>query len=320
MSALGEATVAGGGEEPAAGTALLVSVVVPVRDRAEELPPLVAALKAQTIGLDRFEVVVADDGSTEPLGLAFDGRWLRIESAPPANSYAARNRGVRAARAPVLAFCDGDCRPEPDWLERGLAALDEAPLVAGEVRPEAPARVTAWALLDADESLNQRRAVAEGHAVTANLFVRREVFERLDGFDENFPSGGDYDFVERAVAAGERLVLAPDAVVAHPTIHRARPFLRRWWFRSRTYARRAAEDDRGPRLAQLLWLVPVLGGMRMRLELGRPLGLDGARLRWGGIEPRPVAVAGALALRYLVLPYVSAAAQVVPRRRLRARA
>jgi glycosyltransferase involved in cell wall biosynthesis len=291
------------------GGDLRATVVVPVLDL--DLRALVAALRVQTIGVDRFEVIVADDGSTAPLGISPEEGWLRIETAPHANSYAARNRGARLAGADVLAFCDGDCRPEPDWLERGLAALDRgAELAAGDVWPDAPPRLTPWALLDADEALNQGRAVAEQHVVTANLFVRRDAFERLGGFDEGLPSGGDYEFAERAVGAGERLVLADDAVVRHPTVYAAAPYLRRAWFRDRSLAVRRASDGRLALLANIPKLLPVVGPVWARWRLGRPLGLDSARLRWQGGVPARRTVAAALALRYLVLPYVTAAAYI----------
>ncbi len=290
------------------GDALRATVVVPVLDL--DLRALVEALRAQTIGVERFEVIIADDGSTAPLGIVPEQGWLRIETAPHVNSYAARNRGARLAQADVLAFCDSDCRPEPDWLERGIAALENgAELAAGEVFPDAPPRVTAWALLDADEALNPGRAVAEQHVVTANLFVRRDAFERLGGFDEELPSGGDFEFAERAVGTGERLVLAPEAIVRHPTVYAAVPYLRRAWFRDRSLAVRRISDRRFALLAHLPKLFPLLGPLWARARLGRPLGLDSTRILWatGGVTRRRT-VAAALALRYLVLPYVTAAA------------
>jgi glycosyltransferase involved in cell wall biosynthesis len=105
----------------------LVSVVIPVRDDPAGVLAVTAALEAQTLPRDRFEVIVAVDGGeapTVPPG-------VRVEAEPPRNSYAARNR---AARAEVLAFTDADCVPEPDWLEAGLAALEQADVVAGAVR------------------------------------------------------------------------------------------------------------------------------------------------------------------------------------------
>lgn len=294
-----------------------VTVVVPARDPGD-LDELVAALRAQSLGLARFEVVIADDGSRPAIEIGSERGWLRVDRAEPTNSYAARNRGARLARGRAFAFLDADCVPERDWLERGLAALDDgAAVVAGEVRPLPPRRVNAWALLDADDSFNQSRVVAEGYALGGNLFVRRDVFERLGGFDETRPSGGDFEFAERALRAGERLVFAPDAVVTHPTVDSGRVFLRRAWFRDRYHSARKYGRKPLRVVVQLPKLVPVAGPLWARSRRGQPLGFDRSRIGWDGTAaPRRRTVAAALALRYLVLPYVSAAAHLQRHRRL----
>jgi len=290
------------------GAALAATVVVPVRDL--DVRELVAALRAQSIGVDRFEVVLADDGSTSPLGVAPEKGWLRIDTASHRNSYAARNRGAQLARGEVIAFCDADCVPAPDWLERGLAAFDTgAAVVAGEVWPRRPQRLNPWALLDADDSFNQERAVREGYALGGNLLVLRDLFDRLDGFDETRPSGGDFDFARRAARAGAPPVFARDARVTHPTLDDGRAFLRRAWFRDRYHASRDSAR-RGGVLETLPKLVPVAGAIWARKRLGRPLLLDRARIDWGDALPPRRTVVVALTVRYLVLPYVAAAARV----------
>src|SRR6185295_6604648 len=109
--------------------------------------------------------------------------------------YAARNRAARAARAETLAFCDADCLPEPDWLEKGIAAVEgdaTGRVAAGRIRFVVPPRPTVWTLIDMDTTKDHRREVEIGNAETANLFVRREFFERLGGFDDSIPEHGDF--------------------------------------------------------------------------------------------------------------------------------
>ena len=109
---------------------LLASVIVPVRNGGGYVAGLLAALEAQTIAPGRFEVLIGDDGSRDGAlaGIEAGRPWLRVVAGPPRNSYAARNMAVRASRAPVLAFCDVDCRP-------GARLARGRPCRAGRRRP-----------------------------------------------------------------------------------------------------------------------------------------------------------------------------------------
>jgi glycosyltransferase involved in cell wall biosynthesis len=290
----------------------LVSVLVPVRNGGAELGRLLEALGRQTLPRHTYEVILGDDGSTDgstDLPTGEDG-WLRIERGPPVNSYAARNRAARSARAPVLAFCDVDCEPEPGWLEAGLAGVREADLVGGAIRFIVPDHPSVWTYLDMETFLDQQRSIENGYAVGANLFVRRELFDRLDGFDETLPSGGDFDFGTRAAAAGARLAFAGDAVVGHPTRDGARPFLRKIWLVARCYGARQRRVGRRPAGLRLAYWLPVVGTIRSRRRLGRPLLLDRERLEGKGAAPRLRDVLSALPLLYLVLPYLGNAAHL----------
>ena len=175
-----------------------VAVVVPARDADATLPRTLAALDAQR-GAPAFEVHVERDERGEG----------------PAR---ARNAGVAATSAPWIAFTDADCFPEPDWLARGAAALEEADLVQGAVLPErapGPFDRTVW--------------VRDAHGLfeTANLLVRRSLFEQLGGFESWLaPRGGGKELGEdvlfgwRARRAGARVAFAPDAVVRHAVLAR----------------------------------------------------------------------------------------------------
>jgi GT2 family glycosyltransferase len=290
----------------------VASVIVPVRDDQRRLEELTDALSAQTVGAERFEVVVADDGSKDkPAGAPLGPRnWIRVTSAPPSTSYAARNRAAALAEAPTLAFCDVDCKPEPTWLEAGLATLETSDLAAGVIRFLPPRRATVWAFLDMDTFLDQERAVRRGRAVTANLFVRRDLFESLGGFDGTLANNGDFEFVTRAVRTGAKLRLAPDAVVWHPVREDARSFLRKAWAVNARYAVREARAGRQPEGLKLRSWVPVVQTLRARRRTGKPIGLDARRVTTDTTKADVWANLRALPLIYLVLPYLHNVAQV----------
>ncbi|MFN2613293.1 MAG: glycosyltransferase family 2 protein, partial [Actinomycetota bacterium] len=128
----------------AAPRGLAVSVVVPVYNGGTLVEGCLRALDTQTLEANRYEVVVVDDGSTDDTVArvrAFAGRCaiVLVEQVTNKGPAAARNAGIAAATADVIAFTDVDCEPAPDWLERALDALaahGEAPAVEGRTEPK----------------------------------------------------------------------------------------------------------------------------------------------------------------------------------------
>jgi glycosyltransferase involved in cell wall biosynthesis len=198
-----------------------VSVIVPVYNDRRRIVTCIRALLAQTYPRDRYEVIVVDNGSTdgtaevaarEPVTVLVERR-IRT-------SYAARNRGLSAAKGEVIAFTDADCTPSPRWLEAGVGALEAhgADLAGGAVRFVASARPSGAEVYDSISNMQQERSIGErGVAKTANLMVRAAVFAAVGPFPAEMPSGGDVAWTGRATGQGFRLVYAPEAEVTHPT-------------------------------------------------------------------------------------------------------
>lgn len=199
-----------------------VSVVVPVHGDVEPLHRLVEALARQSHPVDATEVILVDNGAVGDLCRAA-GRHprTRVVREEQPGSYAARNRGLLHARGEAIAFTDADCRPHPDWLAAGLAALGADPrvgLVAGHVEPVcADPERPAWAELYGLVGFPQEQWARERHwAATANAFTRRTVIESVGPFDPRLKSMGDREWGARVHAAGWRVVFAPEARVEHP--------------------------------------------------------------------------------------------------------
>ena len=111
-----------------------------------------------------MELVVGDDGSTDDPGrLATQTTGWRVIPGPPTNSYAART-----CRRLLSRRCAGILRrrllPEPDWLERGLEALEDADQVAGRIRFDVPEHYTVWTLIDMEWAKNHEAEVKQGVA------------------------------------------------------------------------------------------------------------------------------------------------------------
>jgi glycosyltransferase involved in cell wall biosynthesis len=295
---------------PAGG--VLVSVVVPVRDGSDHLRALAGALARQTLPRESFEVVIADDGSTSlPTDVESEDGHVRVLPGPATNSYAARNRGVAASSGEILAFCDADCVPEPEWLERGIAALESADMVAGRFRFELPEPRTVWTLIDMDTSKDHELLVRLGLAETANLFLRRRLYDDVGGFDGTIREHGDFDFVERCVQAGARLRYGPDVVVWHPARRTMASVLRAHWVYSRGYAERRALQHRGADGLKLRTWLPFVSTLRARRRAGLPLTVATPWLKENGVEPSRRERILAVPIIYFVMPYWRNLAQLV---------
>jgi GT2 family glycosyltransferase len=189
------------------------TVVVPTRDRPEPLARCLEALAAQT--LPGLEIVVVDDGSTVP-AVAPGATLVRLEGLGPP---AARNAGVRVAGGEAILFTDDDCEPEPEWAERLVARIEAgADAAAGRSVPADPGDRLAVAAETIVAYVVERARNGDGTTTfgTGNSLGCRAEVVRAVPFDERFAvSGEDRDWCARVVAAGYRLVAAPDAVVRH---------------------------------------------------------------------------------------------------------
>lgn len=196
------------------------SVIIPARDAAATLGATLAALAAQDTAA-AYEVIVIDDGSADDTPAIARAAGARLVAGVGEGPARARNRGAAAAAGRVLAFTDADCIPEPGWLQAALDALEDADLVQGKVLPPEGVAVGPYDRFIA--------VVSEyGLYETANLVVRRELFERLGGFESILtPRGGGKELGEdvwlgwRARRSGARVAFSDAALVRHAVFPRA---------------------------------------------------------------------------------------------------
>jgi glycosyltransferase involved in cell wall biosynthesis len=208
-----------------------VSVIVAARNAAHELPLMLDALHQQSAAPGSFEVLVVDDGSTDATAAVIRNDPLaQLVEVPEARGpYPARNVAARGARGDLLAFTDADCVPAADWIARGLQRFEDpaVDMLGGEIRIPLGRRPSAVALIDAGRHLDQEVYFTRGYGATANMWVRRSVFESVGGFNDRILSGGDREFGNRAIVAGHRLVYAPETIVDHPPRTRLRELARK---------------------------------------------------------------------------------------------
>jgi glycosyltransferase involved in cell wall biosynthesis len=280
-----------------------VSVLACTRNRCSRLAGLLAALARQRVpaGLS-WEVVVVDNGSTDDTPAVLEVHRarlpLRIVREPRAGISRARNAGLAVARGRIVAFTDDDCVPEPDWVARIYAELLAHPAldgVGGRVELYDPSD----APVSVRTSLRRQTFDDPGRLFTmipgCNMAVRREVVDRVGGFDPRMGAGArvagaeDSDFLYRVQRAGFCMDYVPEIVVRHHHGRRDPAQLRalgRSYVvgRGGLYAKHALRGD-GTAMRLAWWeMGHAASAARAALRDGRPLApilTATAQLLWG---------------------------------------
>jgi glycosyltransferase involved in cell wall biosynthesis len=224
-----------------------LSVVVPVYNGTDDLRKCLAALAASHY--DNFEVLVVDDGSTEPVepvATAYGFRYLRL--AGPGGPARARNHGAAHVTGQYVVFIDADVCVHPDTLARFATAFAANPTLAAVVgsydnTPAAPNFLSQY------KNLFHHYVHQRGDGTISTFWsgcgaMRRELFLAFGGFDAQRyrrPAIEDIELGVRLWAASHQIVLDRQLQVMH---------LKRWtlWTLLKTDI-----FDRGVPWVRLMW-------------------------------------------------------------------
>ena len=200
--------------------ALACSVVIPTFNAASVIGDQLAALAEQR-GAPDFEILVADNGSTDDLVsvlAAWHGRLpqlRRIDASRGRGVSVARNEGIKAARGNRILICDADDRVSPTWVASLCSALDDHPLASGPVETsELSGPSAAWVPIPTRTTGLFRTWEGRTYGIGASMGLRREVWEQVGGFDETYPAGAEeIDFAWRAWDLGYRFGYVEEALI-----------------------------------------------------------------------------------------------------------
>jgi glycosyltransferase involved in cell wall biosynthesis len=211
----------------------LVSIVVPTRNRADDLRQALAALLGLRPKTADVEIIVVDNASTDntwrllEIVAEREPRLQALHEPRPGVSYA-RNAGIARARGSIIAFTDDDNRVPENWVDAIVAAFADYPdasVVGGRVLPDWPMPPPAWlkrecwgplAILDYGPEpivVDRDRPLC---LITANVAIRASVFNEVGLFSPAFPRGQDQEWIERLYAHGGFGVYLPTIEVLSP--------------------------------------------------------------------------------------------------------
>src|SRR4051812_32480603 len=235
------------------------TILICTYNRAALLAETLDSLSACRVSRVRWNVLVVDNNSSDHTRQVVTSRiasypvTLQYLFEPRQGKSHALNTGLNATDAPIIVFTDDDVRVTPGWVDASCRALLEDPAVdytGGPVHPiwERPCpewldqrRSDLWgtlAILDYGPEpfvFEERRRVPLG----ANMAVRRQLIDRVGGFDPKLGRNGDSllgqeqaEFFCRSRAAGARGVYVPEMALHHhvPARRLTKDYFRRWWY------------------------------------------------------------------------------------------
>lgn len=225
-----------------------VSVVVPTYNRAAGVARLLDSLTALDTRGVTCEIIVVDNGSHDDTRRMIERRAVRVDCPvrylhePRRGVSYARNTGLRAAAAPIVAFADDDEEVAPDWIQvvtRTFRACDDVVALGGRVHPRwlgaPPPRITpsVWGPLSIiDRGPVPFRVTRERWICLpgGNMAWRRRTLFELGGFSPDYPRSQDRELTVRALLAGCVAMYVPDMLVYHYIDGRrlTRAFFRQW--------------------------------------------------------------------------------------------
>jgi glucosyl-dolichyl phosphate glucuronosyltransferase len=259
------------------GAVPYISVAIATKNRVGLLSETLFGLMAQRWPRDRFEIIVADNGSTDSTRAVVE-RAARIglpricyRYVPEPGKSRALNVALSVCLGTIIALTDDDVTPDPDWLAQLAGAFTEtnADFVAGRILPKWESAPPVWlsprmygALAIPDNGTEP--ATLDGVSssimpIGANMAVRHAALTRVGGFrtdlgklEGTLRTGEDHEFYLRLLAAGFIGTYEPTAIVHHfvPDARLRPEYFRKWLYQNgRDVCRLEASFERpGPRL------------------------------------------------------------------------
>jgi glycosyltransferase involved in cell wall biosynthesis len=217
------------------------SVIVPAYNSADTILFLLNSLSKQSV--NDFEVIVVDDCSqdnTPQIVRSFP--YSLIQLAQNNGPAYCRNVGARAAQGDILVFTDSDCRGAHNWLETiyeyftqrdfeaimGKLVLMPSSLLGDSI---SALGFPAGGAIGFDKIWKVDQRGFTDSLSSCNCAVRKDVFDKIGGFDESFPLPGGEDtlLAYNLKRHNYRIKYCPDVVVYHQARDSFRGFLK-WQF------------------------------------------------------------------------------------------
>ena len=200
-----------------------VSVVVPAHNAEKSIGECIQSLIDLDYPRDDYEIIIVDNASRDGTESVIKSYPVAYVFQPRPGAAAARNMGVSTARGDYIAFTDSDCVVDRRWITELIKGFtgDRVASVGGMINVPPP-RTDLEHYNCRYNPISQENAIEKNvilfpHPITANVMFRRDIFDKVGFFDEEFPMAGgeDLDFGWRIHWAGYEIKYVPGAKVEH---------------------------------------------------------------------------------------------------------
>ena len=212
-----------------------VSIVIPVFNEESYLASCLTSLMSLNYPKGLHEILLIDNGSTDgTLEIAQEFSDVVIHIKENVKVGAVRNYGVQKAKGSVIVFLDSDCVVRQDWLTDGVRKLTATPdsVMGGRcLLREDPSWLEKYWILTPSGQKSPRTSL-----LGSCIFIPKEIFQKVGGFDENLNAGEDSDLTVRLQNEKYHVEIDPSLSVVHlgyPS--RVRPFIARQAWHSSDY-------------------------------------------------------------------------------------
>ncbi len=223
-----------------------VSIIIPTYNRKDMLKGCLKSIYNQDYPGDKYEVIVVDDGSTDETGKLLsvftkqhpNFHYYQQNNKGPA---AARNLGIQYASANYVVLVDSDCLLSENFLKIVVSAIKEKKNIDAfvgsviryfENKFFSPISEYEKNIAESLTDIEYDKLTHHAKFHTDCCVIKKEIFEKLDGFDEKFISsaaGEDKDFGFRLLKAGYKISFLSKAIVYHFERSSIREMLKRYY-------------------------------------------------------------------------------------------
>ncbi|MBW1856299.1 MAG: glycosyltransferase [Deltaproteobacteria bacterium] len=202
----------------------LVTIIIPVRNEEETIGKCLHSLKA--LNYPNYEIIVVNDGSTDRTEkILKQFNTITIITTEGVGPSIARNLAIEKSKGEYLAFTDGDCLIDKEWLNELLTYFTDTNIMGIGGDQLQPEDETSFGkdvydffnliAFSTDYLKTKKEVMNIRHNPTCNMMYRKAAFEKIGNFKKDLWPCEDLEFDCRLIQSGYRLIFNPKAIVYH---------------------------------------------------------------------------------------------------------